>query len=139
MHMQVVVSPSTSAALSAAYHRLYKPVQELLVERLTPLPLRLPLLLYLIPWLESSYCPARRSDLQQLLQLLGSEAGPGAPAVAAMVGYAGSGSNVGLSGKAAGAWQGKEPSDLQPGQVSEIRLALARALARQHILESTAG
>ena len=132
------MSPSASAALSAAYCRLYKPVQELLVGRLTPLPLRLPLLLYLIPWLESSYCPASRSDLQHLLQLLGLEAGPGASAVAAILGYGSSGSGRSLGGKNAVAWRGAESGGLQPVQVSEIRLALGRALARQHVLESTA-
>lgn len=119
------VSQQQVALLQAAYADLRQPVQQLLLEGLAPAAVRLPLLLFLAPVLESTYMPFARAEVQGLLNLMrGSSAG--LPSVAAAVLEGSHGSLPGVD------WPSVAPN---APAVNAVRLALCRGLARAHVVE----
>lgn len=131
--------------LAAAYAAVREPVVQLLLEGLAPAALQLPLLLYLVPVLDSVHMPFSREDVHGLLQLLSGAAG-GLPAAAAAVlagGYNLSPdipwpSVAGEHPLLPAAVPAKETSiQLHPRHVNDVRLALCRCLVKAHVGETS--
>jgi hypothetical protein len=127
-----LVAPSSAAALRAAYQAARGPVMDLLGLPLAPPPLRVPLLRFVLPLLESGCMPFGRRDVQRLLQVLGATLAAAAAAradgIPADDGPAAGAAGAGAAAAGGGGAEGAEG-------VGEVRLALARALARAHIVE----
>eukprot|EP00878_Enallax_costatus_P011131 GHUV01011624.1.p1 GENE.GHUV01011624.1~~GHUV01011624.1.p1 ORF type:complete len:740 (+),score=246.31 GHUV01011624.1:1146-3365(+) len=128
--------------LAAAYAAVREPVVQLLLEGLAPAPLQLPLLLYLVPVLDSVHMPFSRADVHGLLQLVSNAAG-GLPAAAAAI-LAGeyspglgpswplvAGQHTATAGPGEGG--GKQ---LHPRHVNDVRMALCRCLVKAHVAET---
>lgn len=128
-------------ALAAAYAAVRQPVVELLLGSLAPAALQLPLLLYLVPVLESVHMPFSRTDIHGLLQLVNSAAG-GLPVAAAAVLVGGHDAAMGLvwpavvvdSTPPAAAVGSKQ---VHTRHVSDVRLALCRCLVKAHVADSS--
>jgi hypothetical protein len=119
------VSQQQVALLQAAYADLRHPVQQLLLEGLAPAAVRLPLLLFLTPVLESTYMPFSRAEVQGLLSLMRGSS-TGLPSVAAAVLDGSHGSLPGVD------WPLVAPN---APAVNAVRLALCSGLARAHVVE----
>lgn len=119
------VSQQQAALLQAAYADLRQPVQQLLLEGLAPAAVRLPLLLFLVPVLESTYMPFSRAEVQGLLNLMRSSS-TGLPSVASAVLDGSYGSLPGVDWPALAA---------DAPAINAARLALCRGLARAHVVE----
>jgi hypothetical protein len=118
--------------LAKAYAAVRPPVMDLLGLPLAPAPLRLPLLRFALPLLETAHTPFSRSDVQRLLQVLTAT-------LASLAAARADGTAADDGGGAPGSGSGVEAAGLGPaGRVGEVRLALARALARAHIAEASA-
>ncbi|GBF94028.1 hypothetical protein Rsub_07296 [Raphidocelis subcapitata] len=118
-----------SAALRAAYRAARRPVMDLLGLPLAPPPLRLPLLRLALPLLESAAAPFSRADVQRLIKVLAATLATLAAARA---------DGVPPDDGAAAAAAAGGGDEAAGGKVGEVRLALARALARAHIAEASA-
>lgn len=116
------------AALEAAYASVRQPVQELLLEGLAPAALRLPLLLYISPLLDSAHMPFSRAEVMGLLRVMGAGS-MGLPSAAAAVLDGSHGNLPGVS------WSGG--SKAGAAAVNAARLALCRGLARAHVVEAS--
>jgi hypothetical protein len=129
----------SAATLQEAYRAARQPVMDLLGLPLAPLALRLPLLRFALPLLETTHMPFARADVQRLLQVLGAALAALAAARADGVAPDDGGGDGGGGGGGGGGSSGAEAAGLGPsGKVGEVRLALARALARAHIAEASA-
>lgn len=126
------------AALTAAYAAVRGPVLELLLEGLAPAAMQLPLLVYLVPVLDSLFSPFTRDDVTGLMQVLNTAAGP-MPAAAAVLAGTGA-AQLGLGWPAVasdeGAAAGAGGKQLHARHLNDVRLALCRGLARSHVAES---
>jgi len=120
-----------TAALRAAYQKARRPVMDLLGLPLAPASLRIPLLRFVAPLLETGCMPFGRGDVQRLLQVLGATLALQAAAKAEGVAADDGGGGGGAQGAAAG------EEGAGGVKVGEVRLALARALARAHIVEAS--
>jgi hypothetical protein len=126
----------SGAALASSYAAVRLPAMELLLEGLAPAAVQLPLLLYLVPVLDSLYTPFTRTDVQGLMQVLLAATGPLPAAAGVLAGT--HGSMNGLE------WpvvnddeKGTKSSRLHVRHVNDVRLALCRGLARGRVAEST--
>jgi hypothetical protein len=124
------LSQQQGTLLRGAYAALRQPVQDLLLEGLAPAALRLPLLLFVAPLLESTYMPFSRSEVQGLLRLMVSVS-TGLPSVAAAVLEGSHGNLPDIS------WPTALSDKAGPdaAAVNAARLALCRGLARAHVVE----
>jgi hypothetical protein len=124
------LSQQQGTLLRGAYAALRQPVQDLLLEGLAPAAMRLPLLLWIAPLLESAYMPFSRSEVQGLLRLMVSVS-TGLPSVAASVLDGSHGNLPGIS------WPTALSDKAGPdaAAVNAARLALCRGLARAHVVE----
>lgn len=126
----------SEAALTSAYAAVRLPAIELLLEGLAPAVMQLPLLLYLVPVLDSLYTPFTRTDVQGLMQVLLAATGPMPAAAGVLAGT--HGSLKGLEWPVVGDDDdGSKSSKLHVRHVDDVRLALCRGLARGYVAEST--
>ena len=134
---------AAEAALAAAYRAARRPAMDLLGLPLAPPSLRLPLLRFAVPLLETAHMPFSRADVQRLLHVLQATvaaqsaaraAGAQADDAAAVTAAAGAAA-AGGAGAAAG---GDADGGAGSARAGEVRLALSRALVRSHILECSA-
>lgn len=124
------VSQQQVAALQSAYAAARQPVQDLLLNPgLTPAALRLPLLLYIAPLLESAYMPFSRTDVAGLQRIMAAVTA-GLPSVAAAVIEGSHGSLAGVT------WPVELTGNKGAAAVNAARLALCRGLARAHVAGS---
>ena len=124
------VPQQQASALQAAYASVRQPVQELLLNGVAPAALRLPLLLFIAPVLESTYMPFTRADIAGLQRVMGAVSG-GLPSVATAV-------LEGSHGLPGVAWSVQLADKAGPDSVAvnAARLALCRGLARAHVVGS---
>lgn len=122
--------------LAAAYTAVHQPVVELLLEGLAPAALQLPLLLYLVPVLESVHMPFSRAEVLGLLQLIDGAAG-GVPAASAGVLDGSHDPCLGLCWPVDCTAAGVGSKPLHARHVSDVRLALCRCLVKTHIIDGS--
>lgn len=124
-------SQQPAAALTAAYGRLQQPVRELLIMGLAPAALRLPLLLWIAPIIESAHMPFSKQDIMDLLRVI-TITSNGLPSITAAVLDGSHGSLPGVEWPTNISAKG----GLSTSALSAARLALCRGLARAHVAET---
>ncbi|KAF8073073.1 ema [Scenedesmus sp. PABB004] len=116
--------PPEPAALGDAYAAVRRPAAELLLEGLAPAAVRLPLLLHLVPVLESAHAPFTRADVAGLLALLsGADGGLPAAAAAVLAGMHAPGAGLawpaaGKEGSGGGGLAPRHLADRPPGRAT---------------------
>lgn len=127
--------------VATAYAAVRQPVVELLLEGLAPSVLQLPLLLYILPVVESVHMPFSRADVQGLLQLCSHAAGDLTAASAAnLAGTDGAVLGLPVFGSTsvdAAAETANGVKQVHTRHINDVRLALCRSLAKAHVLESS--